>query len=128
MDYNIYFTNYNSYKELKDSGEHKLLLNFLYSFISEEYEAEKLFELSDKNTFLFVLAVELTVLNYFTKEDLVENLNSENPIPFIDTSLDVEGFDLNNHAFCSAHINWDEFGEKTKESFLKRLNNKSKTR
>lgn len=79
-------------------------------------------ECCNSNHFLFERTALLINSGVFSKKQIKENISSNNPIPFIDESLQIYGVPSLGEMFGPNHYKWKEFCEENKKSFINRFN------
>lgn len=79
-----------------------------------------------KNDGKFKRTLQMLRGGIFTKEEIHANLNLVYAIPFIDDNIEIEGIPSYDEEFELMDDKWDEYCALNKESFTKRLNEKTK--
>lgn len=80
----------------------------------------------DCDPLIFERSSSMIKAGVFSKEQIRRNINSNNPIPFIDKSIVIEGVPNFGELFGPAHYKWNEYCNENRKSFIKRLNDKPK--
>lgn len=78
----------------------------------------------DRDPYKFERTSALIKTEVFTKEQVRRNIYSDNPIPFIDENIVIDGIPKYGELFGPAHYKWNEYCNANKSSFSKRLNQK----
>lgn len=78
----------------------------------------------DRDFNKFNRTLELIKKNVFTEKEIEDNLNLTRAIPFIDDDIVIEGVPPYYDEFGPKDEKWNEYCEKNKELFKKRLSEK----
>ena len=78
----------------------------------------------DRNPFIFERTSAMLKTEVFSKEQFRRNIYSDNPIPFIDYDIKIEGVPPFGELFGPAHYKWKEYCDESRKSFSHRLNKK----
>lgn len=76
----------------------------------------------DRNPYKFERTSSMINNKVFSEEQVRRNIYSNNPIPFIDDDINVEGVPKYGETFGPVHYKWDEYCMANRKSFSKRLN------
>lgn len=78
----------------------------------------------DRNPFIFERTSAMLKTEVFSKEQFRRNIYSDNPIPFIDYDIKIEGVPPFGELFGPAHYKWKKYCDENRKSFSHRLNTK----
>lgn len=78
----------------------------------------------DRNEDKFNRTLDMIGDGVFSEEEIHDNLNLIRAIPFIDDSIVIDGVPPYGKDFGPGDAKWDEFCQKNRESYLKRLGEK----
>ncbi len=60
--------------------------------------------------------------NVFSKEEVKENFEKDEPIPFIDEDVVIEGAPIYNENYGPSYPKWGEYCDKQREAFINKIN------
>ena len=66
---------------------------------------------------------QIELCRFFSYKEIQDNLNLTNAIPFIDDSIIIDGVPQYGEEFGPQNEKWDEYCDKNREVFIKKLNN-----
>ena len=81
-------------------------------------------ECCDCDPFIFERSSSMIQNGVFSKEQVRRNIYSNDPIPFVDESIEIYGVPDFGELFGPAHYKWKEYCDESRKSFSHRLNKK----